>query len=113
MGETKWSFSRLFNYAIEGILAFSTAPLRFATIIGTLISFGAFLFLLQVIIEALFFGIKEPGYPSMMAVILFIGGIQILLIGVVSEYIAKIYYEIKSRPKYIIREYIKSTEKEV
>ncbi|SHJ76439.1 glycosyltransferase family 2 protein [Paramaledivibacter caminithermalis] len=111
-GDTKWNFRTLFNYAIEGILAFSTVPLRFATIIGILISFGAFLLLLQVIIEALFFGIKEPGYPSMMAVILFIGGIQILLIGVVSEYIAKIYYEIKSRPKYIIREYIKPTERE-
>jgi len=113
IGKTKWTFKNLFNYAIEGILAFSTAPLRIATIIGTLISFGAFLFLLQVIIEALFFGIKEPGYPSMMAVILFIGGIQILLIGIVSEYIAKIYYEIKSRPKYIIREHIKSADRKV
>lgn len=113
VGETKWNFKSLFNYAIEGILAFSTSPLRFATIIGALISFGAFLFLLQIIIEVLFFGIKEPGYPSMMVVILFIGGIQILLIGILSEYIAKIYYEIKSRPKYIIREHIKSSEKEV
>jgi len=113
IGKTKWTFKNLFNYAIEGILAFSTAPLRIATIIGTFISFGAFLFLLQVIIEALFFGIKEPGYPSMMAVILFIGGIQILLIGIVSEYIAKIYYEIKSRPKYIIREHIKSADRKV
>lgn len=113
IGKTKWTFKNLFNYAIEGILAFSTAPLRIATIIGTFISFGAFLFLLQVIIEALFFGIKEPGYPSMMAVILFIEGIQILLIGIVSEYIAKIYYEIKSRPKYIIREHIKSADRKV
>lgn len=113
VGETKWNFRSLFNYAIEGILAFSTVPLRFATIVGIFISFGAFLFLLQIIIEALFFGIKEPGYPSMMVVILFIGGIQILLIGILSEYVAKIYYEIKSRPKYIIREHIESDEKEV
>lgn len=106
VGETKWNFKSLFNYAIEGILAFSTVPLRIATVIGLLISSGALLYMLIILVEAIFFGIKEPGYPSMMAVILFIGGIQMLLTGILSEYVAKIYYEIKSRPKYIVREHI-------
>lgn len=112
LGETKWNFRSLFNYAIEGILAFSTIPLRLATVLGVVISFGAFLFLMQIIIQAVFFGVDVPGYPSTMVVILFMGGIQMLLIGIASEYIAKIYYEIKARPKYIIREHIESWDEE-
>ncbi|HBY20493.1 MAG: bactoprenol glucosyl transferase [Clostridiales bacterium GWE2_32_10] len=107
-GETKWSFSSLLKYAIEGILAFSTVPLRISTMVGILISIFSFGLLVQIIVKALFLGTDVPGYPSIMTAILFIGGIQLIVIGILSEYVAKIYYEIKARPKFIVRDYIAS-----
>lgn len=103
-GETKWSFWKLFKYALDGITAFSTAPLKIASVIGTFISFSAFVYLIYVIVKTLVFGIDFPGYASIITILLFIGGIIILSCGILGEYVAKIYMEVKNRPVYIIRE---------
>ena len=101
----------LFIYAIEGIVAFTTAPLRLSTIIGTLISVMSIIFAFFIIIQTILLGKDVPGYASTITAILFIGGIQLLSIGILSEYISKIYLEIKDRPKYILKE-IKDKEEE-
>ena len=102
-GETKWSFWKLFKYAIEGIVAFTTFPLRMATILGFLMSFVGFVFMLYIAIKAILFGDPVAGYPSLIVVITLIGGIQLLVLGVMGEYLAKTYMEVKSRPKYIVK----------
>lgn len=103
-GETKWSFWKLFKYAVDGITAFSTFPLRIASYIGVLTSILAFVYLLYIIVKTLILGIEVPGYASIITLILFIGGIIILSCGILGEYISKIYMEVKNRPIYIIRE---------
>ena len=102
-GETKWSFWKLFKYAIEGIVAFTTFPLRLATILGFMMSFVGFAFMLYIAIKAILFGDPVAGYPSLIVVITLIGGIQLLVLGVMGEYLAKTYMEVKARPKYIIK----------
>lgn len=103
-GETKWSFWKLLKYAIDGITAFSTFPLRIASYIGTLTSILAFIFLIYIIVKTLILGVDVPGYASIIALILFIGGIIILSCGILGEYISKIYMEVKERPTYIARD---------
>lgn len=101
-GQTKWSFWKLFKYALDGITAFSTAPLRLASYIGSFISASAFVYLFYIIIKTLVYGKDIPGYASTIALMLFIGGIIILSCGILGEYVAKIYLEVKNRPIYII-----------
>lgn len=110
IGKTKWNFRKLFSYAVEGIISFTTAPLRISTIIGTIISIMSLIFGCIIVIQTIVLGKDIPGYASTITTILFIGGIQLLSIGILSEYIAKIYLEIKNRPKYIAKE-IKGEEK--
>lgn len=110
-GETKWNYARLFNFAIDGITSFTTAPLRFSTYMGVLISFAAFIYLLVVVFQALFIGSTLAGYPSMMAVILFLGGVQLLSLGIIGEYIGRIFNETKRRPLYFVEEYHNGTHK--
>lgn len=105
-GETKWSFFKLVGYAIEGIVAFTTAPLRIATILGMLISSLAFIWMLFIVIKAMLIGDPVAGYPSLIAVISLLGGIQLLVLGIIGEYLAKTYLETKNRPVYIIKEII-------
>ena len=104
IGKSKWSFRKLFSYAIEGIVSFTTAPLRLSTIIGTLISIVSMIFGIIIAGQTILFGKDVPGYASTITAILFIGGIQLLSIGILSEYVSKIYLEIKNRPKYLIKE---------
>lgn len=111
-GETKWSFWKLFKYALDGITAFSTAPLKIASVLGIFISLSAFIYLVYIIIKTLIYGIDSPGYASIITILLFIGGIIILSCGILGEYIAKIYMEVKNRPVYIIRESNFDTEKD-
>ncbi len=106
VGKTKWSFKNLFSYAIEGIVSFTTAPLRISTIIGTIISIISIICALIIVFQTILLGKDVPGYASIITSILFMGGIQLLTIGIVSEYISKMYIEIKERPKYIIKEKI-------
>lgn len=104
MGNTKWGFNNLFKYAIEGIVSFTTAPLRLSTITGIFVSIIAIISAIIIIIQTILLGKDVPGYASTITTILFMGGIQLLSIGILSEYISKIYLEIKNRPKYIIKQ---------
>lgn len=110
-GETKWNYIKLTNLAIDGITSFTTAPLRISSILGVIVSFAAFIYILYLVIRTIFFGTDLAGYPSMMAVILFLGGIQLLSLGVMGEYIGRIFNETKSRPLYFIEEYHESGDK--
>lgn len=102
-GETKWSFWKLTKYAMEGIIAFTTMPLNLSMYMGFLVSFVTLVYMIYVIIKALMFGDPVAGYPSMMAIILFLGGVQLLGIGVLGEYLSKTYMETKHRPNYIVK----------
>ena len=103
-GETKWSFWKLFIYAIEGIVAFTTIPLTIAVIIGLLFCLIAFIMIGVIIIKTLIFGDPTSGWPSLACIIFMVSGIQLLCIGVIGEYISKMYLEVKNRPIYIIKE---------
>ena len=103
-GETKWSFWKLYRYALEGIIAFSTVPLTIVSLIGVIVCIIAFLFLLFVVIRATIFGDPVAGWPSLICVISFLSGIQLLGIGVVGMYLSKTYLETKKRPIYIKKE---------
>lgn len=105
-GNTKWSFSALWKYAIEGITSFTTAPLKIAIIIGIFVFVVSTIFAFAIIIQTLVMGKDVPGYASTIVSVLFMGAIQLLSIGILSEYISKMYMEIKDRPKYIIRDKI-------
>lgn len=104
-GQTKWNYPKLLNLAIDGITSFTTAPLRLSTVIGCLVSAFAFLYLLFIVIRTIFFGSDLGGYPSMMAVILFLGGVQLLSLGIIGEYVGRIFNETKRRPLYLVEEY--------
>lgn len=102
-GETKWSFWKLFKYAIDGIVAFTTAPLRLATYAGFGFAFAGFVYLIYYFIRAIVLTIYNdvPGYPSLLCFILFIGGLILMCLGILGEYIGRIYIETKGRPIYI------------
>ncbi len=104
-GETKWNYMKLIELAIDGITSFTTTPLRIATYSGIIVSALAFIYLLILVIRTIFFGTDLAGYPSMMAVILFLGGVQLLSLGIIGEYVGRIFNETKQRPLYLIEEY--------
>lgn len=103
-GETKWSFWSLFKYSIEGILAFTTAPLVIASVIGVLLCILAFVFIIFIIIRKLCFNNSVDGWASMVCIISMLGGVQLFAIGILGQYLAKLYLEIKNRPIYLIGE---------
>ncbi len=105
-GRSKWNLPNLINYALDGFVGFSTSPLKIATYSGILTSVAAFIYLLVIIIKTLIIGKDIPGYASTICLILFIGGIQLLCIGILGEYISKTYIETKNRPLYIEKEKI-------
>lgn len=108
-GETKWSFWKLFKYAIEGITAFSTAPLIISSIIGILFCLVSFLIIILIIIKTLILGDPTSGWPSMICVIFFVSGVQLFSLGIIGQYLSKTYLEVKRRPIYIVKE----TEKDI
>lgn len=103
-GETKWSFWKLFLYSIEGILAYSTTPLSIASILGIVFCMLGVIAMLFIFIRALLFGDPVAGWPSLVCIIVFLGGIQLLCLGIIGLYISKTYLETKKRPIYIVRE---------
>ncbi|HWW05536.1 glycosyltransferase family 2 protein [Collimonas sp.] len=109
-GESKFSGWRLWNFALEGITSFSTVPLRWWTYCGSAISLFAFIYGLVTIIKTLIRGIDMPGYASILTVVLFLGGIQLIGIGVLGEYLGRTYLESKGRPVYLIRRRYQKTE---
>lgn len=103
-GQTKWSFMALFVYALDGITAFSTVPLVVASLLGLLFCVMAFLMVVVIVVRTLVFGDPVAGWPSMVCVVLLVGGVQLMCMGILSQYMAKTYLETKRRPIYIIRE---------
>lgn len=110
-GETKWNYPKLFNFAIDGLTSFTTAPLRLSSFFGALVSLVAFIYIVYLVFRTIFFGTDLAGYPSMMAVILFLGGVQLLSLGIIGEYIGRIFNETKQRPLYYVEEYHNGTIK--
>ena len=103
-GTTKWNFWKLLNYAIEGIIGYSTAPLRFSVYIGGFTAVAAILYLISVICEKLFKGIDVPGYATIIVLILLLGSIQLFCIGIIGEYVGRTFEQSKNRPVYIAKE---------
>ncbi|MGV6851265.1 MAG: glycosyltransferase family 2 protein [bacterium] len=103
-GKTKWNYWKLWNFALDGITSFSTAPLRFASYLGVIVALGAFSYGAYIIAQTLLNGADVPGYPSLLVVILFLGGIQLIAIGVIGEYLGRLFEESKQRPLYLIDE---------
>lgn len=104
-GETKWNYWRLWNLALEGITSFTIAPLKLASYIGVLTSLAAFIYAVRVIYKTLVYGDPVQGYPSLMVVVLFLGGIQLLTLGVIGEYLGRMFDETKGRPLYFTKAY--------
>ena len=104
-GNSTWNLRRLIGLSIDGVTAFSVAPLRLATVMGTVLAVIAFMYGLQIVYETLVYGTDVPGYPSLFVGVMVLGGVQLIMIGVVGEYIGKVLEEIKGRPVYFIAEH--------
>lgn len=111
-GRSKFNGWKLWNLAIDGFTSFSTAPLRIWSYLGALVAFSAFIYAAFIVVSRIFFGNEVPGYASMMAVMLFLGGVQLIGIGVLGEYLGRVYIESKQRPRYIIEETLPSPAKQ-
>ncbi len=109
-GKTKWNYRKLINLSLDGITSFTTSPLHWASIIGILVSFVGFIYMLSIILKTLIYGIDVSGYASMMVVILFLGGIQLIFLGLIGEYLGRAFYEVKRRPLYFIDSYNEKRE---
>ena len=102
-GKTKWNFWKLFCYSIESIVGFSTVPLTLSVVAGFIFCLISFIMIIFIIVKTLLFGDPVAGWPSMMTIMLFLGGIQLLAIGIIGEYLSKTYMEVKKRPNYIVK----------
>ncbi len=102
-GETKWNYRKLYSFAIDGITSFSSLPLKIWSWLGITLALGAFVYGISIIVRTMVYGVDQPGYASMMAVILFFNGITLIGIGIMGEYLARIFIETKRRPLYIVR----------
>ena len=108
-GETKWSYWKLWNFAIEGITSFSEAPLKLATYFGLFTALIAFIYGIWIILKTILYGDPVAGYPSLMVVVLFLGGVQLVTIGIIGEYLGRTFSESKQRPLYLINAYHQSS----
>lgn len=104
-GETSWNYLSLFNLAIEGITSFTIAPLRLSTMMGIIVSIIAFIYMCVIITKTIIWGEDVQGFPTLMVVILFLGGVQLLSLGIIGEYLGRIFHETKNRPVYVVKEY--------
>ena len=111
-GTSKWSFQKLMNYAIEGIIGFSTKPLRISAYLGTLTAIAAMIYLVIVVLEKLIFGIDIPGYATMIVLTLLLGGVQLFCIGIIGEYVGKDFEQSKNRPVFIAKEILTYNDEE-
>lgn len=109
-GKSKWNFKSLLKYAIEGIVAFSTTPLKVSTFSGSVFSAMAIVYMIFVIIQKLVSGNDVPGYTTIVVLVLFLGGVQLISIGLIGEYLSKMYIQVKNRPVYLIKEYLDTQE---
>jgi glycosyltransferase involved in cell wall biosynthesis len=104
VGTTSWNFWKLVQYAIDGIVSFTTSPLRWATYFGFFTASSAFIYMFYIIFSKILFGNPVSGYASIVSIVLFFGGIQLIFLGIIGEYIGRIFIEVKARPNYIIQE---------
>ena len=111
-GNTKWNYLKLTELAIEGITSFTTAPLKLATYVGFIISLLSLIYITVIVVKILVFGITTPGYASLMCVILLMGGLQFIFIGVIGEYLGRVFLETKKRPLYFINEFSRVNDNE-
>ena len=111
-GSTKWNFGKLMNYAIEGIIGFSTAPLRLATCLGGITGVAAALYLIAVVLQKLIWGINVPGYATIIVLILLLGSVQLFCIGIIGEYVGRIFEQSKDRPIFIAKEVLLPPDEE-
>lgn len=111
-GESKWNFRKLMKYAMDGIISFSTIPLKFSTYVGFISFIVSIIYLIIVVFQKLCFGINVPGYATIVVLILLLGGIQLFSMGIMGEYLSKMYVQVKNRPKYILKEYLVRDDKE-
>ena len=109
-GETKWSLWKLIKYAIDGVVSFSTAPLKLSMGVGLTTSVASILYLVFVVVQKLFFGIDVPGYATIVVLVLLLGGMQLFCLGILGEYISKIFIQSKNRPIYILKEHLGKDE---
>ena len=105
-GKSKWNYWRLWNFALDGITSFTIAPLKISTYVGTITALSAFGYGIYMVIETLLHGNEVPGYPSLIVIILMLGGIQLIAIGILGEYLGRVFNETKQRPLYFINEYL-------
>lgn len=103
-GESKWNFWKLLGLAVDGITSYTTSPLRISTVMGFIVSIAAFVYMLYVMIKALLYGDPQAGFPSIMIVMLFLGGVQLISLGILGEYVGRIFNESKRRPPYFVSE---------
>lgn len=104
-GQTKWNYFNLFNLAIEGITSFSTFPLRLSSLLGLIVAAAGFIYIVFLVLKTLLFGEPVRGYPTLLSIIIFLGGIQLLSLGVIGEYLGRIFDEVKNRPLYFVEKY--------
>lgn len=104
MGQTKWSFKKLMGYGIDGIVSFTTTPLYLASVLGVLLFFVALVMIVVIILKTIIYGDTAQGWPSLVCIIFFLNGLQFLCIGILGQYISKLYMEVKNRPIYIVKE---------
>ena len=109
-GETKWSLWKLIKYAIDGVVSFSTAPLKLSMGVGLTTSVASILYLVFVVVQKLFFGIDVPGYATIVVLVLLLGGMQLFCLGILGEYVSKIFIQSKNRPIYILKEHLGKDE---
>ena len=106
VGTTSWNYWKLWNFALDGVIGYSTAPLRIWTYTGFVLALLSFLYGAFIIAKTLLFGVDVPGYPSLITIILFMSGVQMISLGVIGEYVSRIFIEVKERPLYLVREVI-------
>jgi polyisoprenyl-phosphate glycosyltransferase len=110
-GETSWNFLRLWNFAVDGLTSFSIVPLRMASWAGGTVSVLGFAYALYLVIRTMVYGVDVPGYASIVVIMLFLGGVQLLCIGLIGEYLGRLYIEAKGRPLYIVADVFESESK--
>jgi len=108
-GQSKWSYWRLWNFALEGITSFSVVPLKLASYVGLATAFVAFIYALKVIVATLLYGDPVAGYPTLVVLVLFLGGLQLMALGLIGEYLARMFIEVKQRPLYLVLRHLPPT----
>jgi glycosyltransferase involved in cell wall biosynthesis len=105
-GGSRWSLRRLLSFALDGLTSFSTLPLRVSTLLGLTVSLIAFAYAMTIIVKTIVFGVDVPGFPSIIISVMFFSGVQLIFLGILGEYLGRVYEEVKARPLYLVAEEI-------